>query len=212
MENSFDVKAATWDENPRRLRLINDVTEVLFREIDFRTKTKWLDYGCGTGLLGFEIIDRVGQMVFCDTSEGMLNQVVAKIEKAGITNARICNADLSEQNIGEKFDGIVSLLVMHHIENIPSILNGLNQHLNSNAYLCIIDLLVEDGSFHSDEIVPHNGFDKEVFEGWLLQSGFTPVFYSTEIEIEKEVGDTKRMFPVFVSISQKASSASPSII
>jgi len=43
--------------------------------------------------------------------------------------------------------------------------------LSKGGYLAIADLYKEDGSFHGEKKVPHNGFDMESFffaeEAWL---------------------------------------------
>jgi tRNA (cmo5U34)-methyltransferase len=203
MEKTFDEHAATWDENPRRILMVNKVIEVLFKEIGFEKTDKILDYGCGTGLLGYGLIGKVGAVTFCDTSEGMLEQVKKKKEFYGYQNVSIVKADLLKDNIPETFDLIFSMLVLHHVEDIKRLLLNFSAHLKKYGVFCWIDLDEEDGSFHGDDSIPHFGFEKEPTIQLLKEAGFETTFYTNELIIQKEVDNELRDFPLFVLIAKK---------
>jgi len=204
MENSFDTRAATWDENPRRIILVKNVTDVIFKQINFNKTHKILDYGCGTGLLGYQLPEKVGHVTFCDTSEGMLEQVIKKKALFGYQNVSVVNADLLKDNISETFDFIFSMLVLHHVEDIKGLLLKFYEHLKKDGIFCWIDLEKEDGSFHGDDSIPHFGFEKGDMEKWLKEAGFETTFYTNELTIQKEVETELRDFPLFVLIAKKS--------
>jgi tRNA (cmo5U34)-methyltransferase len=203
MEKTFDEHAATWDENPRRILMVNRVIEVLFKEIGFKKTDKILDYGCGTGLLGYGLLEKVGAITFCDTSEGMLEQVKKKKEFYGYQNVSIVKADLLKDNIPETFDLIFSMLVLHHVEDIKGILLNFSAHLKKNGVFCWIDLDKEDGSFHGDDSIPHFGFGKEKSQEIIKNIGFESFFYSSELYVEKEVDGLMRKYPLFILAARK---------
>jgi tRNA (cmo5U34)-methyltransferase len=203
MEKTFDEHSATWDENPRRITMVNKVSDVIFKEIGFKKTDKILDYGCGTGLLGYRLLEKVGAVTFCDTSDGMLEQVKKKKEFFGYLNVSIVKADLLKDNIPETFDLIFSMLVLHHVEDIKGILLNFSAQLKKNGVFCWIDLDKEDGSFHGDDSIPHFGFENEPTIQLLKEAGFETTFYSNELIIQKEVGIELRDFPLFVLIAKK---------
>lgn len=55
MGNSFDNRAATWDENPSRIELVENVSKLINSKINLQKTDEILDYGCGTGLLGYSL-------------------------------------------------------------------------------------------------------------------------------------------------------------
>jgi len=204
MENSFDIRAVTWDDNPKRIKLIKKVTDLLFEKIDFDKNHKILDYGCGTGLLGYQLTEKVGHVTFCDTSDGMLEQVKKKKEFFGYQNVSIVKADFLKNEISGKFDFIFSMLVLHHVEDIRGLLGKFHNYLNEGGVFCWIDLDKEDGSFHSDDSIPHFGFEKEDTILLLKSSGFELTYYSNELVIGKEIKGEFFEYPLFVLMAKKS--------
>ncbi|HPR32040.1 MAG TPA: class I SAM-dependent methyltransferase [Prolixibacteraceae bacterium] len=204
MENSFDRKAASWDDNPRRKILIEQVAQALEKKMVFHPADHLLEYGSGTGQLGFLLLDKVGSLTFCDTSKEMLKQVDRKREESSAQNINLLLADFSiEKPPFAVYDKIVSMLVLHHVENIPALLRNVHYALKSGGIFCWIDLDREDGSFHDHEPVPHRGFDRREIETYLSDVGFELLDYSREISREKEINGEIRQFPLFIQLARK---------
>ncbi|MBN1926165.1 MAG: class I SAM-dependent methyltransferase [Prolixibacteraceae bacterium] len=204
MENSFDLVAKEWDDKPERKAQIEEIARVLERELQFSPSDLILDYGCGTGLMGFRLIDKVGEVTFCDTSEGMLGQVAQKLENNGSGKGKIVKADYSKTDLAkETFDKIITVKVLHHVEDLMPLLKNFHRSLKPGGWLCCVDLEKEDGSFHDGEHVPHKGFERAVFENWLVDAGFLPQYYSNEIISEKERDGVLKQYRVFVSLARK---------
>lgn len=206
MGNNFDEKAATWDENPRRIELIEKVWNVIDKQLTLSKDTKVLDYGCGTGLLGYKFIDRVGQVTFCDTSQGMLEQVEKKRDFYGYENVKTLFSDFVVDDVlAKQFDLIVSMLVLHHVEDLDLLLKKLAHSLNDGGLFCWIDLDEEDGSFHSDNTgIHHFGFRKERVETLFRNNGFKTEFYSLDVEYTREREEGILRFPMFIAIGRKS--------
>ena len=43
----FDKAASSWDDEPRRVKLANDVAQTIMREVKLSQGMEVLDYGCG---------------------------------------------------------------------------------------------------------------------------------------------------------------------
>jgi predicted TPR repeat methyltransferase len=65
--NRFDQAAATWDEQPRRVKLAQAVAEDIGRQIHLSRDIDVLDFGCGTGLLTLALQPLVRSITGADT-------------------------------------------------------------------------------------------------------------------------------------------------
>jgi ubiquinone/menaquinone biosynthesis C-methylase UbiE len=197
---TFDQKAATWDEEPRRVALAGAVAEgirnctVLTREMNI------LDFGCGTGLLTLNLQPYVRSITGMDTSRGMLDRLAEKIEHQKLDNVSLYCGDFSK---GERPDGsfhlVTSAMTLHHVADIPGLFAVLHGLLAPGGVLCLADLDKEDGTFHDDPAgVHHSGFDRALLKADLTAAGFT-VFHDTIVtRIRKGPPDTPRDYPVFL--------------
>lgn len=203
--NSFDEKAASWDDNPNRIKLVEQVWEQIKSSLDFSNIDKVLDYGSGTGLLGYKAIKLVKEVSFCDNSAGMLEQVKKKSKFYGYQNVKIIHSDFLVDDLPDaRFDLILSMLVLHHVENIDLLLSKFHKLLNPGGMFCWIDLDKEDGTFHSNNSgIAHFGFSKEQVKKDLLNNGFSILSYSNTITIPKETEKGERNFPIFVAVGIK---------
>ena len=77
----FDRAAATWDLTDRRVVLAHAVAQAIAARVPLARTQSVLDFGCGTGLVTFELGPRVGSITGADTSPGML-QTLAEKSKA----------------------------------------------------------------------------------------------------------------------------------
>lgn len=158
--NRFDEAAATWDENPRRRQMSEAIATAIRQAVLLQKEWRVLEYGCGTATLGFLLAPHVREVVAADASAGMIEQVRKKLGQSPGVNLTPMLLDLSQQPApAERFDLIVTAMAMHHVEDISLVVTRLGAMLTAGGRLAIADLCQEDGSFHTDIVVPHNGFD-----------------------------------------------------
>ncbi|UMB61343.1 class I SAM-dependent methyltransferase [Lutibacter sp. A80] len=198
----FDKKAENWDNNPEKIKRASVFAEEIIKFIKPSKKTKALEFGCGTGLLSFQLQNYFKEITLVDTSEGMLNVLKEKIKQLKITNFKPLKINILKNfNTVSKIDVIYTLMTMHHIKNIDKTIQVFNLILNKNGYLCIADLVEEDGTFHnsSPDFDGHNGFKKENLTATLLKNGFKTIHYSVCYEIKKN----NKTYPLFLLIAEK---------
>ena len=94
-QNIFDKKAITWDTNPMHLERAKAVAVQLLKQCCVAEGCTALEFGCGTGLLGFTLLSHLHNLTFCDISKPMLEKVDKKIKQLEIKNAICFKADLS---------------------------------------------------------------------------------------------------------------------
>ena len=203
--NSFDIKAATWDVNPDRLELTDKVWALLEKYVDLKEAQHVLDYGCGTGLLGYRFVNTASEVTFCDTSEGMLAEVGKKRDFFGYQNVKLLNSDFVIDPVDSaQFNTVVSMLVLHHIEKLDVLLKQIHKSLKPGGVFCWIDLDEEDGTFHSNnDGIAHFGFSQQKVEHLLKDSGFKINYFDSGLKYRKETAKGERFFPIFLAVAQK---------
>lgn len=200
----FNTKAKDWDKDLEKTKRAKLIANEMVQIIKPNKQLNALEFGCGTGLLSFELQHYFKEITLVDYSEGMIKVLKEKIEQQKIKNFKPLLIDLIKNptNIG-KTDVIFTLMTLHHIDNIEEISAIFYSLLNNNGYLCIADLVEEDGSFHSPELNfdGHFGFNKKNLEAQLEKCGFNIIYYSTPYTIEKKT--TLKKYPLFLLIAQK---------
>ncbi len=202
-EDFFDRKAAEWDTNPEQVKRTHAVAEAIRRVVPLDRTMSALDYGAGTGLLTFSLIDSLGSVLAVDTSAEMLEKLEAK---RGDRETRIGTRRLNlvDTSIDDRtFDLIVTAMTLHHVEDVESLLSKLYHLLNPGGYIAVADLEREDGSFHSGNVVVHHqGFDTEWMVNALHRAGFSTLGSERVYEIDR---NENGRFPVFVAFGRKDS-------
>ena len=200
----FDIQAKDWDNDPKK----TERAKIFAREITnfIKPHKTWnaLEFGSGTGLLSYELKDDFEKITLVDNAEGMIDVLKEKIEKCDIKNFKPLLLDLLDDNLNiGTFNVIFTLMTLHHIPELNKILNIFNSLLKTNGYLCIADLVKEDGSFHYEypDFDGHNGFDKNELSEFLKTNGFIVVYYSICYEIKKE--SENKTYPLFLMICKK---------
>ncbi|MFP4662463.1 MAG: class I SAM-dependent methyltransferase [Halanaerobiales bacterium] len=202
--SEFDDKAENWDENPERRERARKVAEGILNEIEVTPDMKAFEYGCGTGLLSFQLHEFFKKIVLADSSHGMLKVLRDKLAECDIENMEPRYLDLTYDPIpSEKFNIIYTLMTLHHIAELDKVITEFYNMLEKHGYLCIADLVEEDGSFHGDQFLGHNGFARKELEELLVNKSFKIVNYQIIYERKKMIDDKEKTFPVFLLIAQK---------
>ncbi len=175
----FEAMANKYD-TPERINIAKIAANAI-REYIVNGKDKSaIDFGCGTGLVGMELLDDFNNMIFLDTSQNMLEQINKKISYLNIPNARtICFDFETESNTDMHADYIFMVQVLLHINDIEPILSKLYEVLNPGGHLLIVDF-DKNEKVASDKV--HNGFVQEELMRSMTKIGFKEIksktFYS----------------------------------
>ncbi|MEW6558504.1 MAG: methyltransferase domain-containing protein [Elusimicrobiota bacterium] len=202
----FDKEASKWDENPIYIERAKVISDEILKSIKVSNNINALEYGCGTGLLSFFLYKSLKSIVLMDDSSEMLKIVNNKIKQNKIKNMKTVKINLIYNRYANKHDLIYTLMTLHHIKNTEKIIEIFYSLLNKNGYLCIADLIEEDGSFHKHHknYNGHNGFNTEKLKKLLECKGFSDVKYSICYEMEKKIDQNIiRKYPIFLMIGEK---------
>ena len=201
---NFDERARGWDSDPKKVERALAVADAIRKAFPLSGDMKALEYGCGTGLLSFALQPYLGQITLADTSQGMLDVLREKIARSGATTMHPIRLDLlSDPLPAERFDLTYSLMVLHHIDDVKTVLSRFHNLLIPGGTLLVADLDKEDGSFHTDGSTDvHHGFDHDELRKMVEEAGFRNVTFSTACEIRKQIGNEEKTFPVFLMTAQ----------
>jgi len=181
--NQFNQKAQQWDLSSMRQSIAQNAYNAIINNIDLDKEDSVIDFGAGTGLLSRKIAPHVKELLAIDSSEKMLE----KLDELHIKNIQTLHKDISEFQTDKKFNAIVSSMTMHHIKDLDILFEKLYQLLDENGYIAIVDLMSEDGSFHSDNTgVHHFGFSEKDLTKLAKKYKFRDIKYTKIYTIIKE--------------------------
>lgn len=196
--DNFETKAKTWDNNQSQINLTSNFVSKFLDGIMLYKKDKLVEVGCGTGLVGLKLAKYVNEINLIDNSPAMLKVLREKIQEQGIDNTKVFEGELENINISA-INGIITFMALHHIENIERFFDIAFEKLSENGFIAIGDLIREDGSFHTNTDVPHNGFEINILSNLLRRKGF--IILRKQIYDYREKNNKK--YPIFIIIAQK---------
>lgn len=177
--DKFEMIANIYD-TPERIQIAKISSDAI-REYLVDTKSKnAIDFGCGTGLVGMNLLKDFSSILFLDTSLNMINQIKLKITDLSIQNADTVCFDLEKGSLSDLHtDYIFMAQVLLHISDTELVLSRLYDVLNEGGHLLIVDFNKNE-QIVSDLV--HNGFDQIELTNLMNKIGYKNVqsktFYS----------------------------------
>jgi len=198
--NEFDIKAAEWDNNPMHRDRSEAIAKGIINTIPLDKEKRVLEFGAGTGITSFLIKDRVREITLMDNSTEMVKVMNEKIRASNAINLKALNFNLELSDYaGEKFDLVITQMVLHHVIDTGLIISRFRKLLNPGGFLAIADLYSEDGSFHGPDFTGHKGFDIDELSGLLGKHGFKNITSGKCFVINKKISDdVTKQFDVFL--------------
>jgi len=197
--DNFAHKSKSWDMNSKRVKNAKAIAQKIIEDVKLKPTMKIMDFGAGTGLLSYFIAPFVDTIVAVDNSPSMLEKFKEKAHEFE-SKTQIIELDLSRTTLDEKFDGIISSMTIHHVEDTKALFKKFYNMLEKDGFIAIADLDNEDGTFHSDNKgVFHFGFDKEALEKIAIEIGFKNIHFELASTINKPHAD----FTIFLMLATK---------
>ncbi len=196
----FNEHAKTWDTD-KRIERAKIISKEIAAKVNRKNGLTAMEFGCGTGLVSFNLEEMFDEIMLVDSSEGMLEIVNEKIEKLNVNNFSARLVDLTVNDLtGVTFDVIYTSMVLHHIKELKMVLKKLYSLLNQNGQLIVVDLNSNVG-FHNDEagFEGHNGFEQKEFFSLLKGIGFRQIQSETFYHGQKENTDKSVNYSLFIT-------------
>jgi len=195
----FENKSKSWDMNSKRVQNAKGIAELIVKNIKLDKSMELMDFGAGTGLLSYFVAPYVKKITAVDNSPSMLLEFQNKCDEF-VCETEVIEKDLSEETLDRKFDGVISSMTIHHLDDTLALFSKFYDMLDDGGFIAIADLDSEDGSFHSDNTgVHHHGFDREALQLIAEEAGFKDVNFDLASTINKP----HRTFTVFLMTGVK---------
>ncbi len=203
MSTDFDAAARSWD-TPEKVGRSRLIAGAIAAAVPLAPDMYALEYGCGTGLVTWELADRVAHVTLADTSSGMLDVVRERLAALPDDRFDVVELDLSTQPAPETFDLIYTALVLHHIADTPAVLAGFFGALRPGGYLAIADLDHDhDNRFHGHGFDGHTGFHRHILGEQIVAAGFEEPTFTTAARITKGEKGSEREFDIFLATTRR---------
>lgn len=171
-DDFFQHKAAVYEQDERRVANVHTIAGSIIKRIALKPTMQLMDFGSGTGLLLGQIASHVAKITAVDISKSMNQQLRDKKDSLAC-EVEVLEMDLCTTDLDRKFDGIISSMTMHHVEDVPAMFEKFRSLLKPGGFIAIADLETEDGSFHTEDTgVFHNGFDGQALVDFATDAGF----------------------------------------
>jgi Methylase involved in ubiquinone/menaquinone biosynthesis len=184
----FELIANEYDTS-ERIKIAKITSDAIREYINDGKNKSALDFGCGTGLVGMDLVNDFRSILFMDTSQNMLEQVKQKIACFNVHNADILCIDLETAFCSDiHVDFIFMVQVLLHIKDIEIVLSRLYDVLNPKGHLLIVDF-DKNEAIISDKV--HNGFDQDKLIYLMSKIGFKdieakPLYYGNKIFMNQD--------------------------
>lgn len=172
----FEMMANRYDTSERIH--IAKITSDALREYLVDTKSKdAIDFGCGTGLVGMNLLNDFNSLLFLDTSQNMIDQLKQKKVDFNLQNAdTLCFDFEKEDHPNLHSDYIFMAQVLLHIKDVEFVLSRLYNVLNTGGHLLIVDFNKNE-EIVSDKV--HNGFDQGKLIDLMTKIGYREIHSKT---------------------------------
>lgn len=170
--DKFEMIAGMYD-TPDRIHIAKVTSDAIRKHVVDAKGKRAIDFGCGTGLVGMNLLGEFGSVLFLDTSPNMIQQVRQKISDLDVRNADTLIFDFEEESPSElRADYIFMAQVLLHIPDIEPVLSRLYDVLDEGGHLLIVDF---DKNEQVVSDLVHNGFHQDELADVMERIGYREV-------------------------------------
>jgi ubiquinone/menaquinone biosynthesis C-methylase UbiE len=133
------------------------------------------DLGAGSGLFAVPLSTATGakgKVLAVEIDKNFFPHIQRKAKAAGVTNVQLVAGEPTDPKLPEPVDVALLHDVLHHIENPPAYIKGLEKYLKPTSRIVIVDYLAKQGPHRDD---PALQVGKEEAAKLLAAIGFKPV-------------------------------------
>lgn len=171
----FGENARNWDQIRSLHVAENQVEETLVALAGSQKVSEFVDIGTGTGRILELLAGLAEQATGIDASREMLAIARARIEKAGLQNARIRQGDIFSIPFDDNSCGLVSIhQVLHFLDNPAGALEEAGRILSPDGRLLIVDFAPHELEFLREEHAHRRlGIADEDMRRWCDRAGMS---------------------------------------
>lgn len=201
---NFDELAKMWNskESIDRAALVADYIQ---NTLNLNKELKAMEFGCGTGILSFNLKNKFNHIDLVDTSKGMLEVALGTIKNDNIKNISIKNINLSNEEVDKKYDVIYSSMALHHVDDVEGMLNKFYNILENDGQIAIAELNEDNGDFHwgVEDFNGHNGFNQTELKRMFEKVGFKNIKIQEIFKGDKNQKGKEITYSIFMIFANK---------
>lgn len=203
----FDELALHWDDQPFTVERAEKVFAWLREHVVLEETMQCLELGSATGRTGFLLEPLVGRIHLADASPAMVRQAQERIDRSGLGTLSSAVLDLDTQELPSgPWDLVYSSMTLHHVADVPGLLGKIAAVQEEGAWISLVDLYPEDGSFHrlSPDQPVHHGLDPAWLQDLLEARGYGEFKTDTIHRMKKPGADgTVQTYSLFMLSGKK---------
>ncbi|MFD2264886.1 ArsR/SmtB family transcription factor [Lacibacterium aquatile] len=172
----FDSAASDWGRI-RSLHVDDSIVEqAILQKVGIDSIRDYLDIGTGTGRLLEVIGPHVERGVGIDLSREMLAVARANLERAGLKNCSVRQADLYQLPLAtESFDAVTLHQVLHYLDNPALAIIEATRTLRPGGRLLVVDFAPHDlEELREQHAHRRLGFSEAEVAEWCRSAGLIP--------------------------------------
>lgn len=201
---NFDNEAKEWD-NARRIERAVVIADEMRKSLGDTKDKSALEFGCGTGLISFNLKDDFKDITLLDLSQEMINVLNDKIKTSRVSNMKSMCCDLFDTKIEKQYDVLYCSMVLHHIIEVEKTFDKFYDVLKIGGKLCVVDLDEDGGALHRDDkdFDGHNGFSQKWMRSLLKKKGFGKIESHTFHKCYQEILGQQISYTLFIMTAEK---------
>ncbi len=199
----FDRVAGQWDRIKQNY--IQDALPFLVVAKLLRGDAIALDVGTGTGDVLMQLGKVARKVIGVDSSERMLAECKARVEKAGLDNVELRPGDAEELPLSDgECDIAFCSMVLHHLAQPARGISEMGRVVKPGGRVVLIDLIRHEHEW-ARELMGDQwlGFTEQQIRRWLFEAGLEDVTYSTGAIDSPLEGDSVDKLGGFVAVATK---------
>lgn len=190
----FKDKAESYGNDSDRVATRHEIADAIIKKVPLSSDMSLMDFGSGTGMLLEHIAPKVAKITAVDISSSM-NEQLRKKQADIACELEVLEMDLCTQELAQTFDGIISSMTMHHIDDVPAMLTKMHLMMKPGGFIALADLETEDGSFHTEDTgVFHFGFSGDDLIRFATDAGFK----NAEVSVASTISKPNKDYPVLL--------------
>ncbi|MGL4989900.1 MAG: class I SAM-dependent methyltransferase [Sarcina sp.] len=201
---NFDELAKMWNSKESLDRAIL-VARNIENNLNLNKEQTAMEFGCGTGILSFNLKNKFKHIDLVDTSKGMLEVALETIKKDNIDNIEIKNINLANENVKERYDVIYSSMALHHVQDVEAMVSKFYDILANDGQVAIAELNEDNGDFHwgVEDFNGHNGFNQAKLKEMFEKVGFKNIKIQEIFKGNKNQRGKEITYSVFMIFANK---------
>lgn len=156
-----------WNEGTSTLAEAEEaMLELYVQRAQLRDGQDLLELGCGWGSLSLYVAERfpASRITAVSNSASQREWILGEAERRGLGNLRVLTRDVSELELDESFDRVLSIEMFEHVKNYEALLRKVEGLLRPDGLLFVHMFTHRNRSYH---------FEVESDADWMARHFFT---------------------------------------